>query len=250
MITVSRSQTVIRATMDASPKGAGYTVRGLTRSTSTEPKEGLMPNSTVGKNDPLIHASLSYGDWLQTKILGRLNGYPNPAVCWTWTGSTAARGYGYAYIPAAVSGRFGLSVPVHRVVWIATRGPIPPGLVLDHDAANGCHNKACANPAHLTVVTQRTNIAINSDSVSAQNVRKTHCPNGHALSEGNLVAAVVRRGGRNCRECQLDGARKQYALMIAAARVLGLTKRAYIAAYGQSRSAASSVLAEHGIEVA
>lgn len=34
------------------------------------------------------------------------------------------------------------------------------------------------------------------------NGRKTHCPRGHALVPGNLVAALQKRGWRSCLSCQ------------------------------------------------
>jgi hypothetical protein len=52
-----------------------------------------------------------------------------------------------------------------------------------------------------------------------------------------------RDGKRFCRECANEAAREQYRLCAAAARHLGLTNAAYLAAHGSSRAAAKAVLA-------
>jgi hypothetical protein len=84
-------------------------------------------------------------------------------------------------------------------------GPIPEGMTLDHVKANGCTSTACVKaiadehgPAHLEPVTNRENV-LRSDSISARNARKTHCPQGHPYDEANTY--VSRQGGRNCRAC-------------------------------------------------
>jgi hypothetical protein len=66
--------------------------------------------------------------------------------CWEWNASGDQYGYGSFVFE-------GVRWKAHRAAWTVTRGPIPPGLVVDHK----CHNPACVNPGHLQVVTQKQN---------------------------------------------------------------------------------------------
>jgi hypothetical protein len=127
----------------------------------------------------------------------------------------------------------------HRVVYLAERGPIGYGLLLDHAA---CSNPPCANAGHLEPVTNRANI-LRGSSPSADNARRTHCPAGHPLEPGNLRAAELRRGGRACLACDRQRHTERRAVVMAAARHLGLTRSGYAARYGQSSRVAVAFLA-------
>jgi len=56
------------------------------------------------------------------------------------------------------------------------RGPIKG--TLDHL----CRVRACAHPWHVEDVTMQVNI-LRGNGLAAQNARKTHCKNGHLLTE-------------------------------------------------------------------
>lgn len=115
--------------------------------------------------------------------------------CWVFTGSTNGEGYGR--IGWRSDGRQTMAY-AHRVVYEATVGPIPAGMVIDHL----CRNRACVNPVHLEPVTERTNI-LRGTGASARNIKKTHCPQGHALVGRNLLQMRGRKlGWRECRECK------------------------------------------------
>ena len=111
----------------------------------------------------------------------------DPEGCWPWLGRiNADTGYGECRL---------LGQPnAHRVAYIYARGPIPLGLQIDHL----CRNRACLNPAHLEVVTQRENI-LRGTSPSAQHHRQTHCSRGHEFTPENTYREA--NGHRRCRPC-------------------------------------------------
>lgn len=110
--------------------------------------------------------------------------------CWTWTGCTKAKGYGYLKV-------HGVKVRAHRFAYELLVGPIPAGLVIDHL----CRNRACVNPAHLEPVTSREN-TLRGQTLAAENFQKSACPQGHALAGENL--RVDAAGKRQCKTCRRD----------------------------------------------
>lgn len=97
--------------------------------------------------------------------------------CWEWQGYLFDNGYGGLTVDGAPRA-------AHRVAYELFAGPIPAGLVIDHLCAVAC----CVNPAHLEAVTPEENRR-------RQQLRQTHCRNGHELVGENLL--LVRR----CRTC-------------------------------------------------
>jgi len=69
-------------------------------------------------------------------------------TCWIWVGALYSNGYGH----------FGLNASrgaiAHRFAWEQMNGKIPGGKILDHT----CHQRACVNPSHLRIATQKQNI--------------------------------------------------------------------------------------------
>lgn len=73
-------------------------------------------------------------------------GYITP--CLIFQGYIDASGYGSDWVNAKPESS-------HRAAWIRTNGPIPNGLFVLHR----CDVKACANPEHLFLGTQKDNVA-------------------------------------------------------------------------------------------
>ena len=116
--------------------------------------------------------------------------------CLIWTGQINRYGYG-------VVSYGGKKWGAHRLIYMQERGPIPPGLQLDHlchsaspDCPGGptCKHRACVNPAHLEPVTSAVN---SSRSVQAQ---QTECLRGHAYTPEN-TGRTRKTGTRFCRTC-------------------------------------------------
>lgn len=110
-------------------------------------------------------------------------------TCWLWRGKVTDRGYGVAHL--VIDGQ--VVQWAHRIAYILENGPIPEGLELDHL----CRNPQCVKADHLEAVDHYTNCRRGSQAT------QTHCINGHALTEENLVFRVRRDGSvyRQCREC-------------------------------------------------
>ncbi len=106
--------------------------------------------------------------------------------CWMWEGFRNGDGYGRFY----AHGRMTMT---HRFSYEGARGPIPPGLEIDHL----CRTRACVNPAHMEPVTHAENVR-RGDSWKIHGT-KTHCAQGHPYDEENTY--LRPSGGRHCRTC-------------------------------------------------
>ena len=77
-------------------------------------------------------------------------------TCWVWIGGTSG-GYGSFGTELIAKGKMRTD-RAHRVAWELLHGPIPDGMVLDHDNQQfGCGNPLCVNPDHLQLVTRAVN---------------------------------------------------------------------------------------------
>ena len=70
--------------------------------------------------------------------------------CWIFTGRLNKQGYG----TIKVGGKYGCPHHVHRIVYEFYKGKILPGLLICHK----CDVKACCNPDHLFMGTQKDNM--------------------------------------------------------------------------------------------
>lgn len=125
--------------------------------------------------------------------------------CLTFVGALA-KGYGRIGYYAG-KGRQQV-LQAHRVVYEASRGPIPDGLTIDHL----CSNRACQEVTHMEVVTlgENTKRAADRNPTVIANRAKTHCPRNHPYDY------TQTGGGRWCRVCQRAANKASYAKRVKA----------------------------------
>jgi hypothetical protein len=121
--------------------------------------------------------------------------------CHQWTACTSAAGYGRFNDGKRI-------VFAHRYAWEAAHGKIEDDLVIDHL----CRNRACVNVEHLRAVTRRENtMAPGSLAFQKMYAERTHCGNGHELSDDNLVQSDLKRDNRRrCAICTKESWKKGY----------------------------------------
>lgn len=135
-------------------------------------------NQGVGRNGIIVRPPID-------RLRAKLRRDPKTG-CDEWTGALDRKGY------ARIAMGAHRNAQAHRVAYEAERGPIPPGLTIDHL----CRNKACCNPDHLEPVT----FAENTRRENAQRPVETHCRRGHEWTEANTY--YQNGGKRACRACR------------------------------------------------
>jgi hypothetical protein len=121
--------------------------------------------------------------------------------CHEWTGSLTNSGYGRADWKQADGT---IHRGAHRIAYFIEHGQIDPALVIDHL----CRNRACINPAHMELVTQRENVLRSPVAIGGSNAAKTHCPQGHPYSPENTY--VYHHKSRKCVERVCKTCRAEY----------------------------------------
>ena len=112
--------------------------------------------------------------------------------CLVWTSTRRPDGYGVVNVRGRV-------VRAHRLAWEIVHGPIPDGL----DVLHGCDNPPCCAIEHLRLGSDQDNT---DDKMERGRQRKpwterTHCVNGHALTDDNVYHPPKRPTHRHCRIC-------------------------------------------------
>lgn len=136
--------------------------------------------------------------------------------CLLFTGATNVQGYG-------IVGHEGMGTLAHTALWRATRGPIPPGMELDHTCHDPkicqlgprCPHRRCLDLSHIALVPKGHNnspernggaakIGIARAAAAKWRKAKTHCPNGHEWTAENTRRSTNSHYNpqRICRACQ------------------------------------------------
>ena len=94
---------------------------------------------------------------------------------------------------------------MHRYAWTICHGEPPDGW----DVRHLCGNRLCGNDDHLECVPQ-AETPRRGNSPTGQNLRKTHCPQGHEYRVDNLTNYSQARGYRTCRACHTEKSKRRY----------------------------------------
>ena len=102
---------------------------------------------------PTINLDHLVGRWdVWERMLKKIDPEADAEGCWRWTGWKSGDGYGRVKVD-------GVACTAHRVAYVIFNGPIPVGMVLDHDAVI-CGNRDCIQPLHMSIMTQKRNIEL------------------------------------------------------------------------------------------
>lgn len=141
-----------------------------------------MPHPTQGQNPITRELAESFVKRIMSGVVKDANG--------CWIRAVSVNSNGYSHVSRRPNGKRTYYY-AHRIMYVATNGPIPDGYTIDHL----CEVRTCCNPAHLQAVPHGDNALRGRNNPYAVNARKTHCIRGHELPP-------YKRGGRRrCRKC-------------------------------------------------
>lgn len=132
---------------------------------------------------------------IEERLLSRRQIDPRTG-CWIWTGARDQKGRGNI----VYKGKCELVSRVAAFVWLGLEDRTQQVL---HD----CDNPKCFNPQHLHPGNQSQNLIECVERGRNWQTKKTHCPQGHPLTAGNIYTQIRngRRGGF-CRTCAITRA--------------------------------------------
>jgi hypothetical protein len=120
--------------------------------------------------------------------------------CLVWTGRVAVNGdyrRGYFYMGSAGKKKFYVLAAKWFYEW--NHGPVPEGKELGHFPE--CkHKPLCV--VHVRPVTHRENLMEAPTCITAIAASKTHCPQGHEYTVGNIFKRSNRPNDRECLICK------------------------------------------------
>jgi len=121
--------------------------------------------------------------------------------CWNFMGSLDPSGYG-----CIKTGDGNRNTKAHRAAFRLLKGEIPEGRVIDHL----CKNRRCCNPDHLEAVPFLINVRRGEATAVAADMRETHCPRGHLLSDENSEPYKASNGRTymRCITCARESTRR------------------------------------------
>lgn len=121
---------------------------------------------------------------------------PEPNTgCWLWNAHTLPNGYGQI---GNFFGKKRVTLLAHRASWAVHFGEIP----VKEQVLHRCDVKACINPQHLFLGSQKENMRDmwSKNRQAGQFKKQAYCKNGHLLTEDNTYKS---KKYRQCKTCKL-----------------------------------------------
>ena len=122
--------------------------------------------------------------------------------CWNWRGPVDKGGYG----KTKYNGKFISAHRLSAILWLRIDRNDP------RQVMHKCDNPSCFNPKHLAMGTRSEN-ALDSVHKGRQNqIRKTHCKNGHPYNVENtrIIRRPDRFPQRHCKICEAASMKKYF----------------------------------------
>jgi hypothetical protein len=138
----------------------------------------------------------------------------DPSGCWLWPGSKSEKGYGHTSYRTTTRA-------IHRQMYKITYAI---ELKTEQFVCHSCDVRHCCNPEHLWIGSTADNQQDSARKGRHQEIKKTHCPRGHAYADH---ARINPNGSRACIICQRARMRIKAGWPEAAAYSLSPVKAGY-----------------------